>query len=160
MLGCYYMTINNKKSSQWWRAALHVLPVLGTFHHSPSRSTQKKWSYMHTTAAVMRRPQKILSYDNAEVELLFIVMLTNSQTNTLSEGISDWRSIGGNQYVKLNSINFQDTGHLVSSPAHFRPPFLMGPKNGGRKWAGDETTGHLGRNVWLPTQFSKVLVLN
>ena len=30
---------------------------------------------------------------------------------------------------------------VVSSPAHFRPPFCKGPlQNGGRKWAGDETT--------------------
>ena len=51
-----------------------------------------------------------------------------------------------NDEVQCHSINpeniiykyTQCTVSLVSSPAHFRPPFC---KNGGRKWAGDYWSG-------------------
>ena len=52
---------------------------------------------------------------------------------------SDCKTQNNNEIVTCKLL---DDSIIVSSPAHFRPPFLMGPfrpKNGGRKWAGDET---------------------
>ena len=40
----------------------------------------------------------------------------------------------------LNCTLFAHCNQLVSSPAHFQPPFLGRKGNGGRKWAGDETS--------------------